>query len=164
MKKLLIGVGAIVAVLLVALIVLRVVGLDPKDRRAGLWLTGEVVTTPVTDWSFTDKYGNIYVQTKTCYLVPHSVTTGCTAKDGTLYLTSIYRPGQQFPRDKAWNRNIMRDPRVRLKIGDKLYDQTLALVMDETERDTVLEAKAKKYPQQPAVEKSRVFLFKVLPG
>ncbi len=58
----------------------------------------------------------------------------------------------------------MRAPRVRLKIGDKLYDQTLALVMDETERDAVFEAKAKKYPQQPAVEKSRVFLFKVLPG
>lgn len=164
MRKLVIVVGAIVAALLVALIVLRVVGLDPKDRRAGLWLTGEVVTTPVTDWSFTDKYRNIYVQTKTWYLVPHSVTTGCTAKDGKLYLTSIYRPGQQFPRDKAWNRNIMRAPRVRLKIGDKLYDQTLALVMDETERDAVFEAKAKKYPQQPAVEKSRVFLFKILPG
>ncbi len=164
MKKLLTVVGAIVVVLLVALIVLRVVGLDPKDRRAGLWLTGEVVTTPVTDWSFTDKYPNIYVQTQTWYIVPHSVTTGCTAKDGTLYLTSIYRPGQQFPRDKAWNRNIVRDPRVRLKIGDKLYDQTLAQVMDEIEKDAVLEAKAKKYPQQPAVEKSRVFLFKVLPG
>ncbi len=164
MRKLVIVVGAIVAVLLVALIVLRVVGLDPKDRRAGLWLTGEVVAMPVTDWSFTDKYRNIYVRTRTWYLVPHSVTTGCTAKDGKLYLTSIYRPGQQFPRDRAWNRNIMRAPRVRLKIGDKLYDQTLALVMDETERDAVFAAKAKKYPQQPAVEKNRVFLFKVLPG
>jgi len=48
--------------------------------------------------------------------------------------------------------------------GDKLYDQTLALVMDETEKDAVLEAKAKKYPQQPAVDKSRVYVFKVLPG
>src|SRR5712691_4059253 len=150
MKKLVIVVSAIVAVLLVALIVLRVVGLDPKDRRAGLWLTGEVVTTPVTYWSFTDKYPNIYVQTKTWYLVPHSVTTGCTAKDGTLYLTSIYRRGQQFPRDEAWNRNITRDPRVRPTIGDKLYEQTLALVTDETEKDAVLESKAKKYPKQPA--------------
>jgi len=164
MKRLGIVVGLIVAVLVVALVVLRAVGLDPNERRAGLWLTGEVITTPVTDWSFTDKYRNIYVQTKTWYLVPHSVTTGCTAKDGKLYLTSIYRPGQQFPGDKTWNRNFTRDPRVRLKIGDKLYDQQLALVMDETEKDAVLEAKAKKYPQQPAVEKSRVFVFKVLPG
>lgn len=164
MRKLVIVVGAIVAGLLVALIVLCVVGLDPKDRRAGLWLTGEVVTTPVTDWSFTDKYRNIYVQTKTWYLVPHSVTTGCIARDGKLYLTSTYRPGLQFPRGRAWNGNIMRDPRVRLKVGDKLYDQSLALVMDEAEKDAVLEAKTKKYPQLPAVEKSRVYLFKVLPG
>jgi len=164
MRKLGIVVGAIVAALLVALVVLRVVGLDPKGRRAGAWLTGEVVTTPVTDWSFTDKYPNIYVQTKTWYLVPHSVTASCTAKDGKLYLTSIYRPGSQFPRDKAWNGNIMRDPRVRLKIDDKLYDQRLALVTDEAEKDAVLEAKARKYPQQPAVEKSRVYVFRVLPG
>ena len=164
MKRLGIVVGVIVAVLVVALVVLRAVGLDPNERRAGLWLTGEVITTPVTDWSFTDKYRNIYVQTKTWYLVPHSVTTGCTAKDGKLYLTSIYRPGSQFPRDKAWNRNIMRDPRVRLKIDDKLYDQRLALVTDEAEKDAVLEAKTRKYPQQPAVEKSRVYVFRVLPG
>jgi hypothetical protein len=164
MKKVGIVVAVIVAVLLVAVLVLRVVGFDPKERRAGLWLSGEVVTTPVTDWSFTDKYRNVYVQTNTWYLIPHSVTTGCTAKDGQLYLTSIYRPGQQFPRDRAWNRNFVRDPRVRLKIGDKLYDQKLALVMDESEKDAVLEAKAKKYPQQPAVEKSRVYVFKVLPG
>jgi hypothetical protein len=164
MKKVGIAVAVIVAVLLVAVLVLRVVGFEPKERRAGLWLSGEVVTTPVTDWSFTDKYRNVYVQTNTWYLIPHSVTTGCTAKDGQLYLTSIYRPGQQFPRDRAWNRNFVRDPRVRLKIGDKLYDQKLALVMDESEKDAVLEAKAKKYPQQPAVEKSRVYVFKVLPG
>jgi hypothetical protein len=164
MKKVGIVVAVIVAVLLVAVLVLRVVGFEPKERRAGLWLSGEVVTTPVTDWSFTDKYRNVYVQTNTWYLIPHSVTTGCTAKDGQLYLTSIYRPGQQFPRDRAWNRNFVRDPRVRLKIGDKLYDQKLALVMDESEKDAVLEAKAKKYPQQPAVEKSRVYVFKVLPG
>jgi len=58
----------------------------------------------------------------------------------------------------------VRDPRVRLKIGDKLYDQTLALVTDEAEKDAVLEAKAKKYPQLPVVEKRRVYVFKVLPG
>lgn len=164
MKKLGVVVAVIVAVLVVALVVLRVVGLDPNARRPGLWLSGELVTAPVTDWSFTDKYPNIYVQTNTWYLVPHSVTTGCTAKDGTLYLTSVYRPGQQFPRDRAWNRNFVRDPRVRLKIGDKLYDQKLALVMDEAEKDAVLEVKARKYPQQRTVDKSRVYVFKVLPG
>jgi len=58
----------------------------------------------------------------------------------------------------------VRDPHVRLKIGDKLYDQTLALVTDEAEKDAVLEAKAKKYPQLPVFEKSRVFVFRAQPG
>jgi hypothetical protein len=39
-----------------ALIVLRGVGLDPRERWPGLWLKGEVVTTLPSDWSFTDTY------------------------------------------------------------------------------------------------------------
>ena len=48
-------VGVLICLVL-ALLVLRVTGLDPKERRPGLWLTGNLVTTPVTHWSFTDKY------------------------------------------------------------------------------------------------------------
>ena len=29
---------------------------DPKDRRPGLWLSGDAVTAPVTDWSFSDAF------------------------------------------------------------------------------------------------------------
>ena len=65
--------------------------------RPGLWLTGEVVTAPVTDWSFTDKHPTIYAQTRTPYLLPHSVTITCVAHDGQLYLTSIFREGAPFP-------------------------------------------------------------------
>jgi hypothetical protein len=164
MKKLLVVVGAILACLVVALIVLRVVGLDPRERRPGLWLTGEVVSTPVTDWSFSDKYQTVFVQTRSWYGLPHSVTTVCVAYMGFLYLTSTYRPGLEFPRDRLWNKNVMRDPRVRLKIGTQLYDETLALVTDPVEKDAVLGAKAKKYPRLPAVDKSRVYVFRVRPA
>ncbi len=54
-QRALIVVGVVIACLVIALVTLRIVGLDPKDRRPGLWLTGELVTQPVTDWSFTDK-------------------------------------------------------------------------------------------------------------
>jgi len=60
MRRVVVVGGSIVAVcLLVALLALRIVGLDPRERRPGLWLTGEVVTAPVTDWSFTDRYPTI---------------------------------------------------------------------------------------------------------
>ena len=74
MKKLGIVVGAIVAVLVVALVVLRVAGLDPNERRAGLWLTGEVVTTPVTDWI--DQYNLSDGSRTTGYVLGGSPWTG----------------------------------------------------------------------------------------
>lgn len=156
--------SALIAGLVLGLIVLRMVGLDPKERRPGLWLTGQLVTQPVTDWSFTDRYPTIFVQTRSWYGLPHSVTTTVTAYNAHLYLTSVYRPGSQFPRDRLWNRNIMRDPHVRLKIGDQVFDRTVALVTDPAEKDAVLEAKAKKYPRQRATDKNLVYVFRVQAG
>jgi hypothetical protein len=164
LKKALIVAGAVVACLVAALLVLRLVGLEPRERSPGLWLTGEVVTTPVSDWSFTDRVQTIAVETRSWYGLPHSVTVSCTALDGRLYLTSVYPPGLEFPRDRLWNRNFMRDPRVRLKIGTQVYDRMLALVTDAAEKDAVLAAKAKKYPRQATVDKRRVHVFRVEPA
>ena len=160
-KKALVGLGVLLAVVVVALVALRVAGLDPHDRRPGLWLRGRAVSGPVSDWSFTDGYPNIFVQTRSWYGLPHSITTTVTAHDGRLYLTSVYRPGMEFPRDRLWNRNVMRDPHVRLKIGDQVFDGTLTLVTDAAEKDAVLAAKARKYPRQRAVDKSLVHVFRV---
>ena len=164
MKRLRLVAAVVIGCLVVALIALRIVGLDPRARRPGLWLTGQLVTQPVTDWSFTDKYPSIFVQTRSWYGLPHSVTTTITAHNGQLYLTSVYRPGSQFPRDRRWNRNIMRDPHVRLKIGDQVFDRTVSLVADPAERAAVLETKAKKYPRQRVVDKNLVYVFRVQPG
>jgi hypothetical protein len=164
LKKTAIVSGVVVAGLAAVLLVLRLVGLEPRERWPGLWLTGEVVTAPISDWSFTDRYPTIAVQTRAWYGLPHSVTVTCTAMDGHLYLTSVYPPGLEFPRDRPWNRYVMRDPHVRLKIGPQVYDRTLMLVTDPAEKDAVLAAKAKKYPRQTAVDKSRVHVFRVGPA
>ncbi len=162
MKRVLIATGSVLVVaLILAVVALRITGLDPKERRPGLWLSGTVVTTPVTDWSFTDKDPTIFVETRTWYGIPHSVTTSCVSYEGRLYLTSVYREGAEFPRDKLWNRNIVRDPHVRLKIGDQLYDRTLSMVTDPALRRAVLEAKAKKYPRQRVSPKSTTYVFAV---
>ena len=164
MRRRFIVAGSVLVVgLVLAIVVLRVAGLDPKERRSGLWLSGHLVTTPVTDWSFTDKYPTIFVETRTWYGIPHSVTTSCVSHDGRLYLTSVYREGAQFPGDKFWNRNMVRDPHVRLKIGNQLYDRTLLLVTDAAERQAVLQSKQKKYPRQQVSDKSTVYVFAVSP-
>ena len=93
MKMLLKIVGGILVCLALVLVVLRITGLNPHDRIPGLWLTGDLVTTPVTDWSFTDKVPNIKLQTQSRFLLPHSVTINCLAYNGQLYVSSTYPAG-----------------------------------------------------------------------
>ena len=159
MKTLIKIIGAVVVCLIVAVIVLRITGLDPKGRRPGLWLKGNLVTTPVTDWSFTDKLHNIEIQTETWYGLPHSVTINCNRANGQqLYLVSTYPAGTR----RSWNDNVMRDPHVRLKIGDNVYDRTLSPVTDPAEQQAVLKAKYQKYPDQKLNPNDSVHIFHVI--
>jgi hypothetical protein len=163
MKTLLKAIGVILLCAALILVVLSITGLDPKERRAGLWLKGNVVTTPVNDWSFTDPIQTIKTQTNTWYMIPHSVTTFCVAYNGHLYLTSVYRAGIEFPHGRGWNENIARDPHVRLKIGNNVYDRRLEFVSDPAEKAAVLQAKAKKYPQQKLGPGATTNVFRVMP-
>lgn len=157
--------GAILVCLILLLLSARVFGFEPENcppfnrslscKLPGLWLKGKVVTTPVTDWSFTNKIQQIKIQTQTPYLLPLSVTIWCAVYNGNLYVTS--NPG------KLWDEDIMRDPHVRLKIGDQLFDRTVAIVNDPAEKAAVLEVKGKKYPQWKVPPVSKATVFRVLP-
>jgi hypothetical protein len=152
-------VGGIVAFCLLVLLVLRITGFNPGmpaptndhptswERHPGLWLTGHLVTTPVTDWSFCDQNYRVQIQTRTWYLLPHSVTVTCTSVDGKLYLTSAMPHGAVYPNGSAWHRDLARDPRFLIKMGDNLYPVKMAYhVTDPVEDAAVDEAKIKKYP------------------
>jgi hypothetical protein len=148
----------LVVVLASTLLTLRVTGLEPQYldlndlyshhmiARPGLWLKGEVVTSPVTDWSFVEKVehpgrslNTVLVETRTPYFIPHSVRTIPFVRDGRLYIRSHQdRMDLKFPNDKSWTGNVARDPRVRIKIGDKLYEATMVLVADRAQAIAVL--------------------------
>ena len=162
MKTVLKIAGLIVVCVVLLVVVLSVTGLEPRQRTPGLWLKGNVVTAPVTDWSFTDKVDTVEVQTRTWYLVPHSVTTYCVALNGRLYLDSFYRAGAEYPHGRSWNENVARDPHVRLKIGNNLYDVTLAHDTDPALKTAVLQLVAKKYPQLKIPPEAQVELFHVV--
>jgi hypothetical protein len=57
---------------------------------------------------------------------------------------------------------VLRDPRVRVKIGDQLYDRTLALVTDPAEQEGELKARAKKYPQLKIAPNATIHVFHVV--
>jgi hypothetical protein len=139
-------IGAILVCLVLALVVLKITGLDPKDRRPGLWLTGELVTTPIKDWSFVAQYPTDKVQTRSWYLLPHSVTTNFIVYNGQVYLTSLFAVGDSYPQSKSWTTNVVRDPHVRLKFGNQLFDCTLSVVTGPAEKAALFQAASKKYP------------------
>ncbi len=142
---------ALVAAVVVALGILRVAGIEPAHVpgsvviehglnyfvRPGFWQTGEVVRTPVRDWTFVRQHSSIVLETRSPYFVPHAVRVGALPKGDRLYITNAqYRMDGGYP-DRLWTRNVFRDPRVRLKIGDELYEMTLVLVTDRTEAEAI---------------------------
>jgi len=156
--KALLGVGFL---LFGALLILRVTGLDPEymdyttqeyNQRGrmtlpGLWLSGEVVREPVTDWSWVSdvshpQRGNtIMLETRTWYGIPYSVTILPTPRGDKLYIGGSARDARlerEFPNYKQWWANVERDPRVRLKIDGKIYEMTAALVSDPAELAEIL--------------------------
>lgn len=154
MKQLQIGLLAIGVLLAGTLFTLRMTGLPPghpsaedylnagRSARPGLWLTGEVVKEAVTNWDWVNEYSDAFaenateLETRTWYGIPHSVTVLLVPRGEELYLMSsaqTFRLNQEFPNGKAWWSNVERDPRVRLKIGGKIYEMTVVLVQDRAE-------------------------------
>jgi hypothetical protein len=157
-KGLKVSVSVLVGVVALTLFTLRLTGLEPgftpqptreelalrgRPTRPGLWQKGEVVTTPVTNWDFVNKIrqpivGNtIIIETRTWYGIPHSVRTGIVGRGDKLYVHGHSDQGRvsttPFPYDKAWTANVARDPRVRMKIGGKIYEMTMVMIADRAE-------------------------------
>ncbi|MEN8185294.1 MAG: hypothetical protein ABFS46_22470 [Myxococcota bacterium] len=118
--------------------------IGPSDQRPGLWLSGETAPFP-DDWGFSDGFREVALQVRTPYLLPHSVTIWCASLDGQLYV------GARDPEAKRWPGWVERRPNVRLRIGDRIYEGSLALVEDPRHLGRVRSSYARKYDlQDPA--------------
>jgi len=144
----------------------------------GFRLTGDLVTTPVTDWSFIDAIPTVQVETRTWYLLPHFVRTDIARNGPQLYLFSEYfapRPGEpdhrdEFPNARFWNRMVVRDPRIRVKIGDRLFPMRAYPLKDPNEIEVARQAFLDKYAdvrkeqEQPESRRSKLYFFRLEPG
>ena len=113
--------------------------IDPSDARPGLGLSGEVHQQRVDDWSFTADANEIFIETVTSYRIPHSVTAWCVTVEDGLYVAA------DDADEKRWVTNVARDPNVRLKIGDKIYEQKLVPVTDAGTIASIDSGFARKY-------------------
>ncbi len=150
------GTIIILAGVVVTLLILRVTGFDPPylDARSeefaergrtgypGLWLSGEVVREPVSNWDWINEVndpvrGNtIMLETQTWYGIPHSVVINALPRGDKLYFSGSEagdRLQREFPYSKRWWTNIERDPRVRMKIDGNIYEMTVVHMADVDE-------------------------------
>jgi hypothetical protein len=113
--------------------------IDPSDERPGLGLSGEVHQQEVEDWSFTSDTDEIFIETVTAYWISHSVTAWCVTVGNELYVAA------DDADEKSWVANVARDPNVRLKIEDKVYEQKLVPVTDAATIASIDSGFARKY-------------------
>lgn len=118
---------------------------EPQNRTPGMWLSGELVDTSVTDWTFSDEFTEIFIQTNPWYGIPFSVTVVVASVGSRIYVPSIYAEPAEFPGSKYWNSVIADNPAVVLKIGSKLYPRRARLVTGDDEFEIAYEALATKY-------------------
>ena len=101
-----------------------VVAIDPDERRPGLRLSGGFAEAPA-DWSTRlAPREKIWIQTRTPWGIPHSVTTISFVADGDLYVPCARCSG------KRWPKNVARDPHVVVKVGESLFARRAVRVED----------------------------------
>lgn len=132
--------------MMVVMLVLALTACNPKDRRPGTWLSGDLVETPISDWSFTEGYQEVFIETHPWYGIPFSVTVVMATVNGNIYSPSIYSEPAVFPGNKYWNQVVADNPAVFVQIGDNLYPRRARLVAEAAEFEAAFEALAVKYP------------------
>lgn len=137
LRKILRGLGFAAIALVAIAALLYATRSNPVGPVAGRALSGELVSAPVTDWSFTDEHSLIAVETRPA--APHSVTTVCFTHEGALYVPA--RDGST----KSWPHYAVSDPTARILVGGKIYPVRATRVEDETLIPAMLAAAAEKY-------------------
>lgn len=121
-------------------------GCGPVGPIPGGALRGEPASVP-EDWSFSDDFQNIQVETAPDD--PYSVTLWCAAQGESLYIVAARGT------DSVWARNLLDDPRARVRIDGNLYDTRAVRVEDRAEAERVLDALLAKYDFDRPTEEER---------
>jgi hypothetical protein len=112
-------------------------GWGPCGPIPGGRIDGEPAGERVADWTFTDELSTIQVETKPGE--PYSVTTWCITDGPNLYVPSRGAP------EKPWVKNVVADPRVRARIGDRVHQFRAVRVVDGEEQRRVVSLLRRKY-------------------
>ncbi len=135
--------GALIAILVTFALVIGLFLLfrtEPLAIIPGGRLSGEEVTVPVTDWSFTEQYTTVTLEVRSSD--PYSVNTSSLLYDGVLYVPSG-RGGES-----RWAQFLLQDSNMRLRVGNKLYKVRATRVENPMLLRELYEEWVQRYPGQ----------------
>jgi hypothetical protein len=115
-------------------------------------LEGTTVAPP-DDWSFTDDVKTVQLETRPGD--PYSVNIWVIALDEHLYVHA-------GANRSAWVEHLEADPKVRLRVGDAIYELAAARVDSQQEFDRFSDAYERKYGRRPRNEDvGEAYLFRL---
>lgn len=116
-------------------------------------LTGEATPIP-TDWRFAGSSGTAQLETRP--EDPYSVNIAYTVIDGALYINA-------GDTETRWVQNIADDARIRLRLGEALYEARAARISDPASIEAFGEAwTAQSFFRRDPRELEEVWLYRIV--
>ena len=111
-----------------ALAPLGLVGCGPVGPIPGGALSGSVERAEVEDWGPASGVKNAQLETRPDD--PHSVNTWWAAVGPRLYVPTSMILGPKTPSERSWVAHVEADDRVRIRLGDAIYERRAVRVAD----------------------------------
>ena len=103
-------------------------GCGPLGPIPGGALSGPVNAKVVEDWSFADDIENAQLETRPAD--PHSVNTWFASDGAQLYVPTSMILGPKTPTKRSWVAHVDEDNRVRIRLGDTVFERRAIRVED----------------------------------
>jgi len=133
---------------------LALLACDPIVMIPGGELSG-AVKPPPKDWSFSESIETVQLETNP--EDPYSVNVWGVGVGEAFYVAAGDTGNQ-------WAKNIAADPRVRLRLGDDVYELSATRTEAEEDLETFLAAAKQKYDFEPDPEqREKAALFRLGP-
>lgn len=131
----------------------------PLGPFPGGRLRGSVHPGAPPDWSFAREVKQIQLETRPGD--PYSVNVWCGVMDGNLYVPSLLILGNDDPGSRGWVRNVLADPRVRVRIEGTLYPLRALRVEDPAEREAARNLLLARYDVDPDEHAAAAWIFRL---
>jgi hypothetical protein len=121
---------------LFALVTACALACGPVGPFSGGALRGPVGDPVVSDWSFAATVETAQLETRPDD--PHSVNTWFATIDDRLYVPTSMILGPKQPSQRSWVTRVEADPRVRIRLGQTVYERIARRVEDPSDPERVI--------------------------